>query len=164
MTHRTIRPCRRLRPRQGSSLIEVAIATVIIAIVAISAGSFYSLGRISEIREFQRENAMYVVERDIEAFHAEGYGALANYSTPALPYGYNADALPADRVPFPRTVTFDGAGYVVTAQLVFNQSTAGSDYRWQDAGGGLTWNYRRIVVQATWGSGSLFALETRIAQ
>lgn len=171
----TTRSVRTARPMRGSTLLEVAIATIIIAIVSLAGTSYYLYARLFEIQAQQQQAAFNVVELEIESWQAEGYGSVSGFTTAAIPYAYNWTWAAADprRVNYPRLETREGMTYQVTAQLLFNRQggagdgyTAATDYRWREVLGALAWEYRRIQLTVQWGpafSDSL-VVETRIAQ
>ena len=163
------------RFRRGSTLLEVAIAAVIIGIVALAGTSYYLYGRLYEIRAQQEQAAFNITELEIESWNAEGYGSCSGFVTPAVPYAYNFTWPVGDprRVNYPRLEVREGMTYRISATSVFNIQggpldgyTSPVDYRWQDTAAGITWQYRRLRFLVEWGPGfgdQLF-IETRVAQ
>lgn len=159
---------------RGSTLLEVAVAAVVIGIVALAGTSYYLYARMFEILAIQEQTAFNIAELEIESWQAEGYGACAGFTTTNLPYGYNFSWAVGDprRVNYPRLVAREGATYRVSVSLISNrQGTAPTystpiDYRWVETSGGVTWEYRRVAILVEWGSlfSDSLTIETRISQ
>ncbi len=163
------------RARRGSTLLEVAIATIVIAIVSLAGTSYYLYARLFEIQAQQEQAAFNVVELEIESWQAEGYGSTSGFTTTTIPYGYNWSWAVADprRITYPRMEVREGTTYRVTATAISNRQggagdgyTAATDFRWREVLGGLAWEYRRIQLTVQWGPsfGYSLVVETRIAQ
>ena len=161
--------------KRGSTLLEVAIATIVIAIVSLAGTSYYLYARLFEIQAQQEQAAFNVVELEIESWQAEGYGSVSGFTTTTVPYGYNWSWAVADprRITYPRLEVREGTTYSITANLISNRQggagdgyTASTDYRWREVLGGLAWEYRRIQLTVQWGPafGYSLVVETRIAQ
>lgn len=171
--------------RRGFTLVEVAIAIFIVAIVSLAGAAYYANARIGEIREWQEANALYLCEREIEAWQASGYTGLAGFQAGAadpayLPYGYRFGvADPAwNQGTRSKPITLDGYPYRIKAMMLFTNSTGNpaNDFFTQATyysanGGAINVQYRRIRVFAQWGT--LFndtqaeqnlILETRMAR
>lgn len=163
------------KAERGSTLLEVAIATVVIAIVSLAGTSYYLYARMFEIHAQQDQAAFNIVELEIESWVSEGYGASGGFTTTSIPFGYNYTWGAADprRVNYPRLETREGMTYRVTATLLWNLRGAAADgysnnidFRWQDTVAGVSWQYRRIQMLVEWGPGfgSNLTVETRISQ
>ncbi|KAA0217782.1 hypothetical protein EDM80_02820 [bacterium] len=159
----------------GATLLEVAVAAVIIAIVAMAGTSYYLYARLFEIQAVQEQAGFNIVELEIESWQAEGYGALATFTTATIPFGYNSAWAVGDprRVTYPRTEVREGMTYRVTATSLWNRRggpldgyTSNVDFRWLETAGGVSWEYRRIQFLVEWGPGfgKSVTIETRIAQ
>ncbi len=163
------------RAQRGSTLLEVAIATIVIAIVSLAGTSYYLYARLFEIQAQQEQAAFNVVELEIESWQAEGYGSVSGFTTTTVPYGYNWSWAVADprRIAYPRLEVREGTTYQITATSIANRQggagdgyTAATDFRWREVLGGLAWEYRRIQLTVQWGPAFSYSLvvETRIAQ
>jgi Tfp pilus assembly protein PilE len=159
---------------RGSTLLEVAVAAVIIGIVSMAGTSYYLYARTFEILAIQEQTAFNIAELEVESWQAEGYGASAGYTTTTPGWGYNSGWAVGEprRVNYPLLVVREGMTYRVSATLLFNlQGSAPTfsqslDFRQQDTSGGVTWQYRRIVTTVEWGAlfGNSLSIETRISQ
>lgn len=159
---------------RGSTLLEVAIAAVIIGIVAMAGTSYYLYARMFEILAIQEQTAFNISELEVESWQAEGYGAFSAFTSTSLPFGYNSGWAVADprRVAYPQLVTREGATYRVSATLISNRQgtpptySTPVDYRWVETSGGVSWEYRRLVILIEWGPsfGNSLSIETRISQ
>ena len=161
--------------RRGSTLLEVAIAMIVIAIVSLAGTSYYLYARMFEIHAQQDQVAFNIVELELESWQSEGYGSTGGFTTTSVPFGYNWTWAVADprRVTYPRMEVREGMTYRVTADLLWNLRggpgdgyTANVDFRWQDTVAGVSWQYRRIQMTVQWGPafGSTLVVETRISQ
>jgi prepilin-type N-terminal cleavage/methylation domain-containing protein len=147
------------KARSGFTLIEVAIAAIIIVIVTMAAGAYYAESRIQEIRGWQEQNALYLAEREIDLWQAQGYTALTGFnagqvSPNFLPYGYRfGQADPAwNQTGGFKQVTLDGVPYRVRAMMLQNASSSTTDYYVQGVIDGIPFRYRPIVVYVQWGN------------
>jgi len=170
--------------RRGFTLMEVGIAVFIVTVVSLAGAAYYINARVREITEWQEQNALFLAEREVENWQAEGYTALAGFvaadvgSGNYLPYGYrfgsaNAQWNVGSRF---KPVTLDGFNYRVRAQLLYTTSTGSpaNDFFVQDVFnngiGNIIYYYRRVRVVLQWGaftgSTSTFemAQETRMAR
>lgn len=146
----TVRKLR--RSRRGMTLMEVAVAAFLMALLSVSGASYFYYSRLAQIRGMQENVATNLAEIHLERFREQGYGALAGFTTPtSLPYGYNYDWTASQRTDFPYIQTVDGIRYRITAGLLYNTSTSGANYRWEVTVGGVTYRYRRVLVQVQWG-------------
>lgn len=163
--------------RRGFTLVEVGVSIFIITVVALAGFAYYSSARVTEIQEWHSQNALFMVEREVEAWHANGYTALAGFgaadcgSANYLPYGYRFGTPdPAWNVGGRyKDVVLDGVTYRIRAQNLFNANT-GNDYYVQATWSGITYYYRQLNIVVQWGSlsgtSSTYAtnLETRMAR
>jgi Tfp pilus assembly protein PilV len=173
---------------KGFSLVEVGMAMFILSVVALAGVAYYANARMGEYNEWHEQSALYLSEREVEAWHGGGYIAQTDWngteagSGSYLPFGYSHTDSPttplhngwtvAQRTKF---VNSGGVDYFVRAQLLGTPSS-GIDYKSSDTwdpnstGTPFTYSYRRILVHIKWG-GSTFAnatklltVETRIAE
>lgn len=162
--------------KRGFTLVEVGIAVILVSIISFAGFAYYSAARMTEINEWHEQNALFLAEREIEAWRAPGYTGTVGYTSSDvgaanfMPWGYRYTT------PDPnwntglrfKPVTLDGFNYRVRAQLLFNANTTDNYYIEQTVGG-LTYRYRSIRTVIQWGNfsgfGSDYALnqETRIA-
>lgn len=163
--------------RRGFSLVEAGVAIFIVTIVALAGFAYYSTARVSEINEWHEQNALFMCEREVEAWHANGYTALAGYTaadsgaTNFMPYGYSYSSPDPDwnQAGRYKDVDLDGFTYRIRAHNLYNANT-GNDYYVQTTWGGITYYYRQIDVVVQWGglsgTSSTFDmnLETRMAR
>jgi Tfp pilus assembly protein PilE len=160
-TSARVRFTQRRRPasRRGFTLVEVGIAAFIITLVSLAGMAYYASARMSEITEWHEQNALFMCEREVEAWHANGYTALSGFSAadcgPSnyLPYGYRFGSPdPAWNVGNRcKDVVLDGLTYRIRAQNLFN-ANIGNDYYVQETWSGITYYYRRLNVVVQWGS------------
>lgn len=165
---------RRSRKR-GATLVEVAVAAFIITVVSLAGFAYYASARIGEINEWHEQNALFLAERETEAWQNNGYTGLAGYTSahvaPAfLPYGYRFGSPDADwdQANRRKVVTLDGFTYHVRAQNIWSNNGT-DDYYVQDTWSGVTYRYRRVSVRIEWGfiSGTPsedLIIETRMAR
>jgi Tfp pilus assembly protein PilV len=75
-------PCIDLRRRHqsGASLIEIIIATLIVAILAIGLVEFFAKGRVGFDREERKRVATLLCQESMERTIAKGYAAIANWT------------------------------------------------------------------------------------
>jgi Tfp pilus assembly protein PilV len=75
-------PCRRLRRRHqaGASLIEIIIATLIVAILAIGLVEFFAKGRVGFDREERKRVATLLAQESMERTIAKGYTTIASWN------------------------------------------------------------------------------------
>ncbi|MCB9932792.1 MAG: hypothetical protein H6841_05140 [Planctomycetes bacterium] len=158
-------------------MIEVGVSIFIITVVALAGFAYYSSARVSEIQEWHQQNALFMCEREIEAWHANGYTGLSGFTAtdcgPSnyLPYGYRFGSPdPAWNVAGRyKDVVLDGVTYRIRAQNLFNANT-GNDYYVQANWSGITYYYRQLNIVVQWGgltaTTSTFQtnLETRMAR
>lgn len=148
--------------RRGFTLVEVGVATFIITVVAMAGFAYYSTARVAEIREWHEQNALFMVEREVEAWQANGYTAMAGFGAadcgPAnyLPYGYRFGTPDPDWNVANRSkdVVLDGVTYRIRAQNLYNANTGNDYYRqeiWASPGGPITYYYRRLNIIVQWG-------------
>lgn len=163
--------------RRGFTLVEVGIATFIITLVALAGFAYYSTARVAEIREWHEQNALFMCEREVEAWQASGYTALAGFgaadcgSGNYLPYGYRFGTPDAAWNVGGRykDVVLDGVTYRIRAQNLYNANTA-NDYYIQASWSGITYYYRQLNIRVQWGNlsgmSSDFSMnqETRMAR
>lgn len=172
------------RGRRGFTLVEVGIAVFIVTVVSLAGAAYYISARVKEITEWQEQNALFLAEREVENWQAEGYTALAGFQaadvgpTNYLPYGYrfgSADASwnQADKY---KPVTLDGFNYRVRAMLLWSNSTGSpaNDHFtqdvWNNGVGNINVYYRRVRIVMQWGTfvgtgaDNSMQLETRIAR
>src|SRR5262245_27373949 len=130
MTTRSTMALRKRNLRSGNrgfSLIEIGIAVFIVAVVSLAGAAYYVSARVKEIKEWQEQNALFLAEREVENWQAEGYTALAGFvaadvgPTNYLPYGYRFGAADPNWNQASRfkPVTLDGFDYRVRAQLLY---------------------------------------------
>lgn len=150
---------RRITSRRGFTLIEVGIAAFVITLVSLAGMAYYASARMGEIREWHEQNALFLCEREVEAWHSNGYTALAGFgaadsgSSNYLPYGYRFGSPDAAWNAGGRykPVVLDGLTYRIRAQNLYNANT-GNDYYVQETWSGITYYYRRLNVVVQWGS------------
>lgn len=177
--------------RRGFTLVEVGVATIIIVIVAMAGFAYYSSARVQEIKEWHEQNALYLAEREIEAWHNEGYtgfvGFTAADSTTSsdgsgnwLPYGYSFDTPDPEWNATGRykDVELNGYPYRVRAQNIYNEGVPSSaptncywHETWNNGAGDVDYFYRRVRVVIQWGeqqannsAANEIAVETRISR
>ncbi|MCA8919543.1 MAG: hypothetical protein KDB32_10730 [Planctomycetes bacterium] len=162
--------------RKGFTLVEAGVAVFIVTLVALAGFAYYSTARVGEINEWHEQNALFMCEREIEAWHAAGYTGLAGFTAGQsgsnyLPYGYSYSSPDAawNQAGRYKDVTLDGFTYRIRANNQYN-ANVGDDYFVQTSWSGITYYYRQINVVVQWGgltaSGSTFDmnLETRMAR
>lgn len=163
--------------RKGFTLVEVGVAIFIVTVVALAGFAYYASARVSEIQEWHQQNALFLVEREVEAWHANGYTALAGFgaadcgSANYLPYGYRFGTPDAAWNVGGRykDVVLDGVTYRIRAQNLYNANTT-NDYYVQASWSGITYYYRQLNIVVQWGNlsgtSSDFStnLETRMAR
>lgn len=153
---------------RGSTLVEVLIAALLVVIIAMAGLGYYTFGRLAEFRAMQEQTAYNLAEIEIEAWQAAGYGSLSEFPSTDVPWGYNSGVTPpaGDPSRYPKVVTRQGIDYTVDAYQIANASNAApvQDFRWEESDGGITWLYRRLVIQVSWGEGQMLEIETRISQ
>lgn len=145
--------------RRGFTLIEVGIAAFVITLVSLAGMAYYASARMSEITEWHEQNALFLCEREVEAWHANGYTALAGFgaadcgSGNYLPYGYRFGSPDAAWNTGGRykPVVLDGLTYRIRAQNLYNANT-GNDYYVQTSWSGITYYYRQLNIVVQWGS------------
>ncbi|MCC6572654.1 MAG: type II secretion system protein [Planctomycetes bacterium] len=150
--------------RRGFSLLEVGVATFIMVIVALAGASYYYYARWAQFRNMQEQAAMNLAEIEIEKFRQAGYSGMSGYTTPSsLPHGYSFSTVSQTYYYYP---VVDGITYRVSASLLYNTSTSGSDYRWETTTSGVTTKYRRVLVKVDYGAGygTSTTLEGRIGE
>lgn len=171
--------------KRGFTLMEAAVATIIVVIVSLAGGAYYSSARVGEINEWHEQNALYLSEREVEAWAAAGYNGCngfvqADVHPNYLPYGYSFASPDASWNTTGRfkDVTLDGFTYRIRAKLLHNTflptAGPGTDYFTLDSfnnGTGIVeYRYRQIVIEVQWGdrstatSGKRIVQETRIAR
>jgi len=62
----------------GVTLVEVMVALLVLAVIAIGAAAFYSTGRVAIQESAQRRTAAHIARRQLELARAAGYTALAD--------------------------------------------------------------------------------------
>lgn len=149
----------------------------VITVVSLAGFAYYSTARVAEIEEWHSQNALFMVEREVEAWHANGYTALAGFGAADsgtanyLPYGYRFGTPdPAWNVGGRyKDVVLDGVTYRIRAQNLYNANTT-NDYYVQASWSGITYYYRQLNIVVQWGSlsgmSSTFSMnqETRMAR
>lgn len=170
--------------KAGFTLVEVGIATFIVAVVALAGAAYYTGARVKEITEWQEQNALFLAEREVENWQSEGYTALAGFQAAEvgpsnlLPYGYRFGSADAswNQVDRYKPVTLDGFNYRVRAMLLWTNSTGSpaNDHFtqdvWNNGVGNIDVYYRRVRVIMQWGAfvgataSSEMFLETRMAR
>lgn len=152
------------RKRGGMTLLEVAFASFVMALIALGGASYYYYVRWAQFRNMQEQAAMNIAEVEIERWRQSGYGALAGYTTPnSIPYGYD---FANNTQTYPKFVLVDGINYRITASMLHNTNTSGANYRWQETTSGVTYRYRRLVIAVSYGQnfGTTTTLEGRIGE
>lgn len=171
--------------KRGFTLVEAAIATIVVVIISLAGAAYYASARVGEINEWHEQNALYLAEREVEAWAAAGYNGLngfelADVHPNYLPYGYsfaNPDPAWNDAGRY-KDVTLNGFQYRIRARLLHNSflptSGPGTDYftelAWNNGTGQVNYRYRQIVVEVQWGnrssatSGKRLVQETRVAR
>ncbi len=164
MTPALIAGMKARRSRSGMTLLEVAVASIVMVIIALGGASYYYFVRWGQIRKSQEQMARNLAEVELERWRETGYTALQGYTTPAvIPYGY---VFGTNTQAYPKDVTVDGLTYRITASMLYNTSTSGSNYRWEDTTGGVTYRYRRLVITVGYGSSytTTTSMEGRIGE
>lgn len=161
--------------RKGFSLVEVAVASFIITVVSLSGFAYYSTARVSEINEWHEQNALFLSEREVEAWQDNGYTGLAGFGSTDvapnyLPYGYRFGDPDAawDQTNRRKVVVLDGFTYHVRARNVWTDSST-NDYYVEDTWSGIDYRYRRIELHMEWAflagvPQKSLILETRMAR
>lgn len=166
--------------RRGFTIVEVAIAIIIVTVVSLAGVGYYAAARVGEIQEWHEGNALFVAEREIESWQANGYPALSGFDKSVvgdgnwLPYGYRF------QLPDPgwnttgayKDITLEGFTYRVRARSVVNEGNPdGTDYWWVDPTDPIGAQFRRIQVYVTWGGnlnatsgGNVLIQETRMSR
>lgn len=155
------------RSVRGSTLLEVLIAAMMVVMISFGGLAYYSYSRLSEIRMMQEQSAFNLAEIEIERWQAEGYTALTEFTSTDVPWGYNSAVTPPSGDPsrYPKSIDYAGATFTVTAfQIANTNSTGPKNFRWEETIGGVTWAYRRLVIQVDWGNGQQLQIETRMSQ
>lgn len=163
--------------RRGFTLVEVGVSIFIITMVALAGFAYYSTARMTEIREWHNQNGLFLCEREVEAWHANGYTALAGFGAADcgtanyLPYGYRFGSPDAAWNAGGRykDVVLDGVTYRIRAQNLYNANTT-NDYYVEANWSGITYYYRQLNIVVQWGNlsgtSSDFSMnqETRMAR
>ena len=152
------RHSRRSASRHAFSLVEVAIAMFVVAVVSLTGFAYYGTARVSEINEWHDSNALFLCEREIEAWHTNGYTGLTGFGPGAvspnfLPYGYRFGSPDPDwdQVNSRKVIVLNGFTYHVRARNIWTHNTGNDYYVEENWGGGVIYRYRRLEIQAEWG-------------
>ncbi len=162
--------------RRGFTLVEVGVSILLVVIIALAGFAYYSTARMTEINEWHEQNALFLAEREIEAWRAPGYTGCVGYTSADVgagnfvPYGYRYAAPDSAWIAAQRykPVTLDGFSYRIRARILYNANTT-NNYYIENTVGGLTYRYRSVQTVIQWGifsgTSSDFSLsqETRIA-
>ncbi len=173
------------RSRRGFTLIEVAVATIVVVITTIVGAAFYAESRIQEIKEWHEQNGLFLAEREVESWQGAGYNALAGWastdvtsatspsSNVFLPYGYAfafPDANWNQALRF-KPVALDGFNYRIRAQQLYTHSSPSTnpdDFyvqdTWNNGAGNVVSRYRIVRVVVQWGTFSGFGSSDRLVQ
>jgi prepilin-type N-terminal cleavage/methylation domain-containing protein len=172
-------------PNTAFTLVEVLVAMFIILIIALVGGAYYSNARVAEITEWHEANALFLCEREVEAWNSAGYGGFTGFrltdvgENSFLPWGYsflNPDP-EWDRTGRFKPLLLDGFSYRIRAQLLYTDFAGDptpEDFfvedSWFNGTGDITYRYRQLRVIVQWGAfsgtGSTWNMrqETRIAR
>ncbi len=174
--------------RRGFTFVEVGVAMFILSVVALAGAAYYANARMGEFNEWHEQSALYLAEREVEAWQAGGYIAQTQWDSTQggagnfLPFGYKHNATPgpiengwivADKAKY---VTSAGKQYIVKAELL-GVPTVGVDFKTSDpwdpnsTGTPFYYNYRSIIIHVAWGGDDTYAgaekvlkIETRLAE
>ncbi|MBZ0135792.1 MAG: hypothetical protein K8I27_05425 [Planctomycetes bacterium] len=153
----------------------MAVAMFVITVVSLTGFAYYGTARMGEINEWHDQNSLFLAEREIEAWHGNGYTGLQGFSLAQsapnfLPYGYRFGSPDAawDQANRRKVVVLDGFTYHIRARNHFTNNSGNNYYVYEDWGGVPVF-YRRVEVRVEWGfvGGtplSNMSQETRMAQ
>lgn len=171
--------------KRGFTLVEAAVATIVVVVISLAGAAYYANARIGEINEWHEQNALYLAEREVEAWAAAGYNGLNGFEQQHvhpnfLPYGYNFASPDGawNQTGRYKDVTLNDFPYRIRARLFHNSflPTSGTatdfftEQSWNNGTGTVNYRYRQIAVYVQWGnrstpeSGQRLVQETRIAR